>query len=498
MRKKKKRVLFKTIPCRVPANKGKQAKAFELLAPFRDAFSKITVRTDVELQGGADLKQLTGMKPADLDSQLSARQIQTAYTQVYEALSSWQTHCQNEVRAMITGSTLDSEMKAVLYRINANKAWYKPDFELAWHRTDDGELLVPTKEFKANTIIAITNEQHKLCLRLIKQARKRRSRPDLRHIRTIKMDAKIAQLQIGANSFGYWLNLSTLTKGKPVLLPLKNNPFLTEQLKSGELLNSVQLGLHDDGSITIAPIVEQPKADIRTEGDVLGIDWGVSSLFTTSDGRMFGMRMLSCLRELDKELMVLQSDLQRENESLKKNARYRALQSRISSYVKNEVGRILNKLSNENIREIVVEKLDFRFGGLSKRINRIVTRAGRKAVVLKLTRLSEEKGIEVTQVNAAYTSQQCSRCGHVEKKNRIDQKHFKCHCCGYKCNADVNAARNIKERRSLLVSLNSGSPTVRKSLKDKLLERHAQLCPTGKHLSAVRNIGLTDYRLSTS
>ena len=42
-----------------------------------------------------------------------------------------------------------------------------------------------------------------------------------------------------------------------------------------------------------------------------------------------------------------------------------------------------------------------------------------------------------------YTSQTCSRCGCVDKKNRVSQSNFKCTACGLEINADYNAALNI-------------------------------------------------------
>lgn len=55
-------------------------------------------------------------------------------------------------------------------------------------------------------------------------------------------------------------------------------------------------------------------------------------------------------------------------------------------------------------------------------------------------------GIEVRKVKPKYTSQRCSCCGHIAEDNRPkvpDQSKFKCVVCGYKTNADYNAARNI-------------------------------------------------------
>jgi hypothetical protein len=39
----------------------------------------------------------------------------------------------------------------------------------------------------------------------------------------------------------------------------------------------------------------------------------------------------------------------------------------------------------------------------------------------------------VVHVDPAYTSQTCCECGHVDKKNRVDQALFICLNCGGHC-----------------------------------------------------------------
>lgn len=56
---------------------------------------------------------------------------------------------------------------------------------------------------------------------------------------------------------------------------------------------------------------------------------------------------------------------------------------------------------------------------------------------------AEREGISVKYVDPAYTSQTCSKCGHVDKENRTSQEKFKCIECGFELNADHNAAINI-------------------------------------------------------
>jgi len=62
---------------------------------------------------------------------------------------------------------------------------------------------------------------------------------------------------------------------------------------------------------------------------------------------------------------------------------------------------------------------------------------------LLVHRLEDKAPGRVERVNPAYTSQRCSACGRVDAKSRESQAVFACTACGYACNADVNAARNI-------------------------------------------------------
>ncbi len=52
-------------------------------------------------------------------------------------------------------------------------------------------------------------------------------------------------------------------------------------------------------------------------------------------------------------------------------------------------------------------------------------------------------GVEVQFVDPRNTSRTCPKCGNIDKKNRKSQSKFKCTCCGYVANADINAACNI-------------------------------------------------------
>jgi len=58
---------------------------------------------------------------------------------------------------------------------------------------------------------------------------------------------------------------------------------------------------------------------------------------------------------------------------------------------------------------------------------------------------AEEAGRQLVKVNPANTSRTCSACGHVDARSR-NGKRFWCVACGYRADADVNAAKVILAR----------------------------------------------------
>ena len=418
---------------------------------------------------------------------LSARYVQCCYSQAYEAYSSWTALLVEQVKTYLGLSSVDDSLidgqplLTTCYRINKDKHWYqKPT--LGWALDVDGNLVVPTKENPAVIEREVPAAIMKFIRRLVKQARKSISLPDLSNVRTLKLDEKVAQLEVTTNAHyvDFWLKLSTLDKGKPIYIPLKNNPYYMELLKTGERIPFVQVGLKD-GKLTVSPILAHEKAPLRTDDSELGLDFGMVTMFTTSTGERHGITSFNKLKIWDEILLKRTKELQAQGKLFKSDPTYNSLQSKIRSFIKNEIGRILNKLANKGYAVFIVEKLDFRGGGLSRRMNRLLTRTYRKVIKGKLARLEEKFGITTVEVNAAYTSQECSKCGFVSKGNRKSQSAFHCTCCGHKINADVNAARNIIKRRSFDVELRTYAREhkvriTRCLILERLLHKHKRFC----------------------
>lgn len=79
-----------------------------------------------------------------------------------------------------------------------------------------------------------------------------------------------------------------------------------------------------------------------------------------------------------------------------------------------------------------------------------------------------ERGGQLVEVPAAHTSTTCSKCGARSSENRKSQSAFACCGCGHTENADVNAARNILQARTIAVE--PPKRTLRRVGKRKLQE----------------------------
>jgi putative transposase len=481
--------MFSTIQVGTAANASKLKLIRDILTPFQRTMSSMVEHLDSSYQQGNDIPKYCPWHPSDLGSALSARMLQTACSQVIGQLKAYYSILENDIRDMITYSSLNEQTRTELYRINNRHAWCSRSLMLDWDvDTVTGELMYAAYG-KGAVQLPVDAEVLKLARRLMKQARKHQGRPNMLRTHTLRLDAKVMSIQESKNSkkFEHWVSLNTMVRGKHVLLPLLENSY--SKKATGVRKNIIQLGIHDD-HLTIGLVHEVRDANTRKTGKSIGLDWGLTSLFTTSDGRLLGSAMLHRLRELDILLTDRARYLKKKNIPFKQDERWVSLNQRIHEYAVNEVNRILNRLTAADVRELVVEKLVFRNGGLSHRLNRILNRAGRQAVSRKLARLRETKGIITTVVNSAYTSQMCSSCGYVSKGNRKSQASFTCLCCGFKLNADVNAARNILGRRSPLTTGSTRLQSQRHSLLGCLLSEHATHCPTGKHPSDHKIIGL--------
>jgi transposase len=194
----------------------------------------------------------------------------------------------------------------------------------------------------------------------------------------------------------------------------------------------------------------------RGTGEVVGIDRGVAVSAALSTGELLQVPGLTARER--KRMRLLQRKLSRARRGSNRRGRVRLAIARLRARETDRRKDWAEKASTDIARRFdVIRVEDLRIGNMTRSargtakepgrnvrakagLNREILRSGWGVLV---RRLQDKAPGRVEKINAAYTSQTCSGCGHRDPESRESQSRFRCRACGLTVNADVNAARNI-------------------------------------------------------
>lgn len=218
-------------------------------------------------------------------------------------------------------------------------------------------------------------------------------------------------------------------RGYKISIPLKKHVQFNKWNNIGRVAKSVSI---TDKYVMFSFEIE--TGEKKQEGTLLGFDFGMKRLGTLSNGKTIG-------EDIEKHL----HELQRKKRCSK--AYYRKKEE-IREYINREIKEI-----NFNDKQlIVVEKLkNMKYktkerGRLSKNIRSVFYNLSYRQVLSRIQMLCEENRVTFRSVLPFNTSIECSKCGHIEKGNRLSQESFVCQKCDYSDNADINASKVILKR----------------------------------------------------
>ncbi|WP_246080932.1 RNA-guided endonuclease InsQ/TnpB family protein [Nonomuraea mesophila] len=202
-----------------------------------------------------------------------------------------------------------------------------------------------------------------------------------------------------------------------------------------------------------------PAETLPATGAVAGIDLGVASLVTTSDGEhVANPRHLAATAD---RLADAQRDLARKKRGSKRRRKAVARVATLHAKVRRQRLDGAHKAALALVRDhdvIVHEALQVanmtrsasgtveapgRNVAAKSGLNKSILDAGWGVFLQVLAHKAESAGRELIAVNPASTSRTCAACGHCAKENRVSQAVFACTACGHTAHADVNAAVNI-------------------------------------------------------
>lgn len=190
--------------------------------------------------------------------------------------------------------------------------------------------------------------------------------------------------------------------------------------------------------------IKQNNRFAFTEKEV-GIDVGISSFATTSKGKKYDK--MKPLVENEGKLKTLNKELARRKKG-----------SNRWNETKNKLAKLHEKIANQrrhmhyNIALDLLRKYDVIYIENLKIENMVKNRHLSKAIIDSswgnfktiLKQKAELNGKQIIGVDPRNTSQVCSACGQIVKKDLSERTH-KCDC-GFEADRDVNAAINIMHR----------------------------------------------------
>jgi putative transposase len=247
--------------------------------------------------------------------------------------------------------------------------------------------------------------------------------------------------------FDFWLVIATLEKCKPVRIPINIYAYGKKVINSGKLCTGVTL-TRKHGKWYATLVVETVNKKTKAS-KIIGVDLGIKNLLTTPV-QYFG-QFSEKLKDKIKQNDLKRRRKQKLNACLKKKGLVPVSlhNEKLDGFIKNEIGRAINLFINSVTEDttVVLERLsisDMRFK--SRNMNRILKASKIGYAMDRLKQKLDLKHIRYASVPAAYSSQQCSCCGYIDRSNRPTQEKFICKFCEYTDNADVNASKNIAKR----------------------------------------------------
>ncbi len=224
-------------------------------------------------------------------------------------------------------------------------------------------------------------------------------------------------------------------------------------------------------------IQELPKSD-----KIVGVDLGVKTLATCSDGTAFeNPKALSKnLKSLKRKQRIVSRKKKGSKNREKAKQTVARLHYRISNIRKDALHKATTNLIREN-KAIVLE--DLNVSGMLK--NHRLARAVSDVGMFEFRRILEYKanwyGREIRYADTFYpSSKTCSTCGWKNDGLKLSDRTFECQVCNHELDRDLNAALNLKKLYTVSSTesnaLGDGSsPSLKKELNRKFI-RSVDFC----------------------
>lgn len=204
------------------------------------------------------------------------------------------------------------------------------------------------------------------------------------------------------------------------------------------------------GKYYLFQTVDVPDADIKDVEEFIGVDFGLTDIAVTSDGKKHSAEWLNQYRENQQKVRgaIQRKGTKGKTRSCKRSCakllkRLKGKERTTATIQNHTIAKSIVQTAKSQGKGIAIEDLtNIRFTS-KRRSKKFRTKLGRWSFG-QLRSFLEYKAalssVKLVVVEPPYTSKTCSVCHHIGNRNN---KSFKCNNCGNNMDADVNASRNI-------------------------------------------------------
>ena len=203
--------------------------------------------------------------------------------------------------------------------------------------------------------------------------------------------------------------------------------------------------------------VETQVEDLPKFTDGIGIDLGIKTLATVSDGttvpniktfrrvRILNKRLKRLQRKVSRKYLINKCNKHNKTKNIIKLERQIKLIHRSLRNIRiNHIRKFVSELVKKQPQFIAIEDLNVKGMMKNKHLAKDVANCSFYTIKEQLIRKAKERFITIRLVERFYpSSKTCSNCGHYKKDLKLSQRVYHCDNCKEKIDRDFNASLNI-------------------------------------------------------
>ena len=212
--------------------------------------------------------------------------------------------------------------------------------------------------------------------------------------------------------------------------------------------------------------VEPQIEDLPEFTDGLGIDLGIKTLVTVSDGTVVpNIKTFRRVRILNKRLKRLQRKVSRKycinncnkhnktRNIMKLERQIKLIHRSLRNIRINHIRKFVSKLVKKQPQFIAIEDLNIKGMMRNKHLAKDVANCSFYTIREQLIRKAKERLIAIRLVERFYpSSKTCSNCGNYKKDLKLSQRVYHCNHCQEKIDRDFNASLNIAKTNEYVLA----------------------------------------------